>query len=187
MVDVQRVEVINGPQSTLYGKNSSAGVVALYTKPPAEQLDARVEVSGGALDTRGSPTLINSKLSLSGPLTDMLSGGLAASYSRHGHTFANALPGGPDGNDDNRLAVRAQLLWARSEQLELRLIAGVRAGKERRGRIRRVLRARNRVSSVAHSCAMQGGPRHAATMFRTIAASVQWQRTRSISKRSASR
>ena len=49
---------------------------------------------------------------------------VAAVRSGHGNTLSNALAGGPDGNDDDRLALRGQLSWSPSDDLELRLLAG---------------------------------------------------------------
>jgi iron complex outermembrane receptor protein len=124
MLHVERVEMLSGPQTALYGKNVSGGVLAFYTKRPAEQFDARAELTGGWLDAPGSPSLTQSKLGVAGPLTRTVRAGLAATYSHHGHTLASALAQSADANDDERFASRAQLLWAPSEQLEVRLLAG---------------------------------------------------------------
>ena len=59
-VDVERIEILSGPQNTLYGKNTSAGVVAIYTKPPAGHFEGGAEATSGWLDMPGSPSLTNS-------------------------------------------------------------------------------------------------------------------------------
>jgi iron complex outermembrane recepter protein len=124
LVDAERIEILSGPQNTLYGKNTSAGVVAIYTKPPAGHLEGSAEATGGWLDTAGSPSLTQYKVRLGGPLTSTLGASLAAVHSAHGYTMSNALAGAPDGNNDDRLALRGQLSWSPGENLDLRLLAG---------------------------------------------------------------
>ena len=133
LLDVQRIEVLSGPQTTLYGKNASAGVVAFYTRAPGEQWDARAELTGGSIDVDGSPSLIKAKLALSGPLTSTLRAGVATAYSRHGDTLSNAILSGPSFNDDDRFTARGQLAWSPDEQLDLRLIAGYAREKDNQG------------------------------------------------------
>lgn len=123
-VEVERIEILSGPQNILYGKNASAGVVALYTKAPTEHFEGSAEATTGLLDTAGSPSLTQFKLRLGGPLTSTVRASVAAVRSAHGNTMSNALAGGPDGNDDDRLALRGQLSWSPGDALDLRLLAG---------------------------------------------------------------
>lgn len=133
LLDVERIEVLSGPQSTLYGKNVSAGLVAIYTRLPAEQFEGRAEATGGWIDAPGTPALRRFKLSVSGPIAEDWRAGLAIGRSRHGHTIANELAGAPDGDDEDRLAARGQLLWSPNERLDLRLIAGYAQQKDDEG------------------------------------------------------
>lgn len=130
LLDVERIEVLSGPQSTLYGKNVSAGLVAIYTRLPTEQFEGRAEATGGWIDAPGTPALRQFKLGISGPLSDDWRAGLAAAHSRHGHTLANELAGARDSDDEDRLAARGQLLWSPNERLDLRLIAGYAQEKD---------------------------------------------------------
>jgi iron complex outermembrane receptor protein len=123
-VDVEHIEILSGPQNTLYGKNTSAGVVALYTQPPPGHFEGSAEATSGWLDMADSPSLTQFKLRIGGPLTSTLRASVAGVRSAHGNTMSNALAGGPDGNDDDRLALRGQLSWSPSDDLELRLLAG---------------------------------------------------------------
>jgi outer membrane receptor protein involved in Fe transport len=124
LLDVERIEVLRGPQTTLYGKNTGAGVVALYTRAPGEAVRGGVEATGGMLDTRGSPALAGIRAALDGPIAGDLRGGLAVGGAWHGDTLGNGLPGGPGGNALARASARAQLAYAPTERLSLRLVAG---------------------------------------------------------------
>ncbi len=124
LLDVERIEVLSGPQSSLYGKSSSAGVVAIYTRKPGEELTGQAEITAGSIDAAHEAATGTARMDLSGPLTQRLRAGITAAYSGHDHTLVNALPGAPDGNDQARTTLRGQLLWQPTAQLELRLIAG---------------------------------------------------------------
>jgi iron complex outermembrane recepter protein len=123
LLEVGRVEILAGPQSTLYGRNVSAGVVALYSRLPPARLQAWGEITGAALDVAGSAPMFDMRAGVGGPLSPAVSGSLAAAYSQHGHTMFNALPGMPDGDDRSRWTWRGQALW-QVESLRMRLLAG---------------------------------------------------------------
>ncbi|MFO7324166.1 MAG: TonB-dependent receptor [Pseudomonadota bacterium] len=61
--DLERVEVLRGPQGTLFGRNSTGGAVRLVTKQPEENFDAYVRVTGGNLDRRDVTGMVNVPLS----------------------------------------------------------------------------------------------------------------------------
>jgi outer membrane receptor protein involved in Fe transport len=123
LLEIGRVEVLAGPQSTLYGRNVSAGVVALYTRQPPARPEAWGEITGGVLDVAGSPGLFDVKAGVGGPLSPAVSASLAGAHSQHGHTMFNALPGMPDGDDRSRSTWRGQVQWV-GHKLRMRLLAG---------------------------------------------------------------
>ncbi len=115
--NLERIEVIKGPQSTLFGKNASAGVINVVTAKPS--LDS---YSGSASFTYGDYDQIIVKGDVSGPLSDTFAWSLAGNYNQRDGYFTN-LETGTDFNELNRWGVRGQLLWAPSDNFEARLIA----------------------------------------------------------------
>jgi iron complex outermembrane recepter protein len=111
MVDLERVEVLNGPQSTLYGKNATAGVVALYTQPPSSTLAVDTEVSAGEMDGADHAPLERVKGDISGPLSDRWSASLAGAYSGHGYLFHGAYANAPGEDSESRYVGRGQLMY----------------------------------------------------------------------------
>ncbi len=77
LVDVQQVEILRGPQNTLFGKAASAGVVLITTQPATDHLTARVEVMGANDNEQRYQGTI------SGPITDTLKARLALNYSKY--------------------------------------------------------------------------------------------------------
>jgi iron complex outermembrane receptor protein len=115
--NLERIEVIKGPQSTLFGKNASAGVINVVTAKPS--LDA---YSGSAAFTYGDYDQIIVKGDISGPLSDTFAWSLSGNYNQRDGYFTN-LETGTDFNELNRWGVRGQLLWAPSDNFEARFIA----------------------------------------------------------------
>lgn len=119
---IERVEVLSGPQSTLFGKNASAGVISVTTQLPDQEFSASVEATAG---NYGAQIV---KGTVTGGLTDTVSYRLSASSNESDGTATNlgTSPGSEDDagvNNRNRDAVRGQLLWEASDDLTVRLIA----------------------------------------------------------------
>lgn len=87
--DVERVEVLRGPQGTLYGRNATAGAINIVTRDPGDTLRGGADVSYGNYDA------INAKGSLSGPLGGGFSAGISGSYGRHDNYFTNSVTNQP--------------------------------------------------------------------------------------------
>jgi outer membrane receptor protein involved in Fe transport len=114
--NVSRVEVLRGPQSTLFGKNASAGVISIRTEEPQFDLGGSVEASYGNFDAmvlRGYVT---------GPLSESVAASVAAGWSQRDGYFKD-LGTGDRTNERNRWFVRGQLLFEPSTDLNVRLIA----------------------------------------------------------------
>jgi outer membrane receptor protein involved in Fe transport len=124
MLDMDRVEIINGPQSTLYGKNTTAGVVSLYSRAPSSTLAVATEATIGQYQANHDARLQSVKGNLSGPIADGWNAGFSAAYLGHDYFFQSNFPKGPAGPDQNalsRYAARAQLGHA-GDNYDLRLI-----------------------------------------------------------------
>ena len=119
---IERVEVLSGPQSTLFGKNASAGVISVSTQLPEQEFGAMIEATAG---NYGAKIV---KGTVTGGLTDTLSYRLSASSNQSDGTATNlgTSPGAADDrgvNNRDRSAVRGQLLWEASDDLTVRVIA----------------------------------------------------------------
>ncbi|MDH3304540.1 MAG: TonB-dependent receptor [Gammaproteobacteria bacterium] len=115
--NLERIEVLRGPQSTLFGKNASAGVISIVTAKP--DLD---QVSGSASLTVGDYSQFIVKGDITGPLSDTVGFSLSGSYNSRDGYYDN-LAGGDALGELNRYSARGQLLFAPSDALEVRVIA----------------------------------------------------------------
>jgi iron complex outermembrane receptor protein len=86
--DVARIEVVRGPQSALYGRNTFGGAVNIITRPPTNDLEGRLEASYGEFNTIGL------RGSLSGPIADNLFFRIGATHNSSDGYFTNSLTGG---------------------------------------------------------------------------------------------
>ena len=115
MAEVERVEVIRGPQSALYGRNTYAGAINFITRRPGDEMKA--SVSGGA---DGDERQISGRLS--GRLSDTLTGGLSVRYFDFDGQWKNELTGKTVG-DENSVSFGGTLNFQPTENVELRLRA----------------------------------------------------------------
>ncbi|APZ97123.1 TonB-dependent receptor [Sphingopyxis sp. QXT-31] len=113
--NVERIEVLRGPQSTLFGKNASAGVISIVTQKPQYEFGGSVEATYGNFDA------ITVKGDVTGPIGDTVAFSIGGSYNRR-DGYAQDLKLGTDVNDRNRWGVRGQLLFEPTDALSIRLI-----------------------------------------------------------------
>jgi iron complex outermembrane receptor protein len=116
MIDVERVEVLRGPQGTLYGKNTTAGALNVTTRSPSFSPEGQFELSGGEY---GFAQL---KGYFSGPLIDdKLAGKLSiVRTEREGSVFN--VTTGRDVNESRNGGINGELLFEPSDALKVRLI-----------------------------------------------------------------
>ncbi len=113
-LDVDRIEVLRGPQGTLFGKNTTAGAISITTRKPTFTPDTGFEV------TAGSFGMVQLKGSVSGPLARKVAGRVSFSSTQRGGVIRNTLTG-EDVNDLSNLGVRGQLLFAPTDKTAITL------------------------------------------------------------------
>lgn len=114
LVELERVEVLRGPQGTLYGRDSTGGAIRLVTKRPAEAFGAEIHAAVGGLDRR------DVKLAVDLPITDkLLTKWTAASLERDGYIQSLTVDRKYGRIDDTVL--RGDLLWLPTDRLSVRL------------------------------------------------------------------
>lgn len=119
LVDIERVEVLRGPQSTLFGKNASAGVISVTTAAPTDTFTGRIQgtIAEGEEYSLGG--------TLSGPLSDTVSGRLTGYVKERGGHIENVFDD-RDFNGYENWGARGKLLFEPNEALDITLIAEYR-------------------------------------------------------------
>jgi len=113
---VDRVEVLRGPQGTLFGRNASAGLIHVITSKPKFSREIYGELSYGNYD------YMRADAGVTGAITDTLAGRIDGVWMKR-DGFLKDVIGGGDYNDRNRYMVRGQLLYQPSDDLSVRFIA----------------------------------------------------------------
>ena len=104
LLDISQVEVLRGPQGTLWGKNTVGGALNIVTRRPDQDFRAEAQVTGGSYD------LMSGRLSISGPLSNNFAvGATVFGISRDGYV-TNPVTG-EDYNDRHAWGARAQAAW----------------------------------------------------------------------------
>ena len=117
-LDVERVEVLRGPQGTLYGRNSVGGTINVISrKPSLEAVESKLQATLGDYD------LARFEGYVSGPLSDSFALGIAAQWSKRDGYRENVTPSGEDMDDEDSTSIRAQALWKASDSVQLVLRA----------------------------------------------------------------
>lgn len=118
LLDVERIELLRGPQGTLWGRNSTGGAINLVTKQPAGQLAGRLFGEYGQIEGTGSLDSRRLAGSVTGPLSDWVLGRFAASSSRADNYTTNVLADDPGLNRD-ATSLRGALTFLPSEKVSL--------------------------------------------------------------------
>lgn len=114
-LDIERVEVLRGPQSIIFGKNSTAGAISITTAKPTDDFEGKVsflyEPEYGEQDTR---------VIVSGPLTDTFSARLALLDGSVDGFMENTTLGRDEATDDNQVA-RVSFRWQPNDDWDINL------------------------------------------------------------------
>jgi iron complex outermembrane receptor protein len=117
--DIDRIEVLRGPQGTLFGRNSTAGVINVVTARPSREFEGRVDATIAEQDE------YRVKGSVSGPITDTLRARLTGYYNNVGGWLHNVATN-RDANGSEGYGVRGKLEWDATENLNLLAIVDYR-------------------------------------------------------------
>ncbi len=129
--DVERVEILKGPQGTLFGRNATGGLVHyLSNKPSFEGIEGYADITYGMFDSNADATQVRFEGAVGGPFSDAIAGRVALLYNQHDGYLNNLYPsqapaglGGPppgpgagaDLGDDDTMALRGTLDFKLSE------------------------------------------------------------------------
>lgn len=115
MLDIERIEVLNGPQGTLYGKNAPAGLISIFTVDPhMDSFGGYITSSYSSWDTWNNTMAVNVPL-----VEDKLALRVAGMYATSDGYLDNAIPGVNKSNGKDHKGTRIKLLWNPSEDMQL--------------------------------------------------------------------
>lgn len=113
--NLERVEVLRGPQSTLFGKNASVGVISVTTRKPQFEWDGHLESSFGNYGLHRFEAYVT------GPVTNTVAVALGGNFNRR-DGYVEDLGTGDDYNERDRWGIRGDILWEPSLDVSFRLI-----------------------------------------------------------------
>ncbi len=116
--DLERIEVLRGPQGTLYGKNSTGGAVNFITKQPSFERSGYITAAAGDYDRREVQGAFETPI-----VEDTLAVRFAGTWVEQDGWFENERPGVDDGNAIDEYGLRVSTLWEPTESLQFILRA----------------------------------------------------------------
>jgi iron complex outermembrane receptor protein len=125
--DIERIEVLRGPQSTLYGRSASAGLINIITQAPTSTLTGRI----GGVVTTDREYAVNG--AISGPLTDTLGFRLNGNYDKFEGNVRN-LGTGDRVNGFRTLSIKGKVVWDPTSTLNITASGGYIDGTTSIGR-----------------------------------------------------
>ena len=129
--DMERVEVLRGPQGTLYGRNATGGAINFITNKPGDELDGAIDLAAGDKDWQRIRGMLNVPIA-----GDKLMFRISGIAEQRDGVQKNLVPGGTEGNDIDDHSVRAHLTWQPSDAASITL-SGNTLKKEGVGPVRK--------------------------------------------------
>ena len=114
--DIASVQVLRGPQGTLFGRNTIGGAIVMTTRDPGDEFGGQIKVGGG------SDSLIDVFGAVDIPLSDTFKSRLTAGLRKQ-DGYVTRVSDGEDLGDTNTYTVTAKLLWRPSDAFEAKLLA----------------------------------------------------------------
>lgn len=115
-IDVERIEVLRGPQGTIYGRNATGGAINVISAAPTEELMARASMSVGNFDE------VKLEGWVSSAITDGVTGRLMVSRKLRDGFTKNLVPGSERLGDEDLVSTRGELQMSPSDNVQLRLL-----------------------------------------------------------------
>ena len=128
LVDIERIEVLRGPQGTLFGRNTTGGAISITTKKPTEEFEGKVRVRVGTDSRR------DIMAHLSGGLSDTAFASLTAARFQQDGFIVNPITG-LDTGDDDTVALRGALRLLPSDSVEINFSADYSRDREKAKRV----------------------------------------------------
>lgn len=113
--NIERIEVLKGPQGTLYGRNATGGAINVITRTPSQ--DARLQAELGY----GNKETVEGNLYATGPLTPNMAADIAVYYFNQNQGFGRNVTTGSEINKGKDLAIRSKVFWTPGENTEITL------------------------------------------------------------------
>lgn len=103
LFDIERAEVLKGPQGTLFGRNATGGLVQYLTRKPTDEVEGFARLGGGSLGE------VKAEAAVGGPISETVAGRISAVYHKNDGLHNNVNPLGEDANQTDMTAIRGQL------------------------------------------------------------------------------
>jgi len=114
VVDVESIEVLRGPQGTLFGRNTIGGAISVTSRTPSDEFEGNVSIGAGSFRR------VNAHGQLNVPIADGLVFNVAGSSKTADGFVKNQIPGQPDWGDEDSRAWRAALRWQARDNLSVK-------------------------------------------------------------------
>ena len=117
LFDIERIEVLRGPQGTLYGRNTTGGLMHFLSARPTEETEGYLDL------TVAENSQYKVEGVISGALADTVQGRLSLAHNEHDGYVNNRGPGRNDPNSTDNNAARLQLAWQATDSVDILLNA----------------------------------------------------------------